>query len=837
MTPPLPPNKISGRSGGVTIGDVQGGIVNSIIAGGDIIQKIFIGDDSERNLRNKMFLLQKVRTFWIDGVLEMSVHRELLIELGKQDQSAAVDFPWDAVLATADEETRSLTRTDGILRIFEAQGQALLILGEPGSGKTITLLELARESTALAMQDPTRPVPVVLNLSSWAERKYPLDRWLVEELNAKYQIPRKVGRRWVEGNDLLLLLDGLDEVQVDQRDACTEAINKFRQDNGLIPIAICSRVGEYKALRSRLKLQGAILLQPLTATQIEEYFARAGPALSNIRTLVDQDETLKELAQSPLMLSVISLAFDSSTVADLGRQADEPAKSAVDRLFAAYVARMFRHRKTRGRYSTGTIANVLVWLAQRMGQYSQSVFLIEGLQPNWLSSGAQRWAYILAARTAAAFAIWLAFCPLLAMARPAFDTEVHLLFGTWLPFCGAGLVIGAVDGWRLRRARATDAFPDRTARLARRTIGVLITSLLAFVGIAIGIVGTAFVPSGSSALLLAGMYLWAIDGILIIPLFAAVAVAPFGLILGLRRHLVRAGQDIEPVESIGLSWRRFLNVFGLAAMVAIGTWLWTSSIRNPAANVWDTTGTYLVGLDLPKRSFSEVMFSPDGGHIAGVDDENNVRVFDAGDGTDVLTIALCATGPRVQFSPDGKRVAVTTTDSGQVWDVAKGKRLIAVVGSNAFVNRGVTQIFGHAAMGNADKDVVCLYAFANPDSDDQLWDVATGNALATIPIEGLVHPPLTFNRDGLRLLAISKREIQLWNAREGKFLAVLGNVTVRAPLAKFSPDGAQALAAGDDSIARLWNASDGASIARSRVNWRVLRARHSSRSAPTGHAW
>lgn len=307
----LPPNQIRGRSAGVTIGDVQGGIVNSIIAGGDIIQKIFVGDESERNLRSKTFLLQKVRTFWIDGVLEKSVHHELLIELGKTDQAGAVDYPWDAVIET-EAGQKPLARATSILDIFEAHGQALLILGDPGSGKTITLLELARESADLCAQDPMRPVPVVLNLSSWTERKLALDDWLIEELNAKYQIPRKVGRKWVDNEELLLLLDGLDEVQALQRDACVDAINKFRQDNGLIPIAICSRIGEYQALRARLKLQGAILLQALTPAQIEDYFVRAGPALSNVRALLQRDATLQELAQSPLMLSVISLAFEDA---------------------------------------------------------------------------------------------------------------------------------------------------------------------------------------------------------------------------------------------------------------------------------------------------------------------------------------------------------------------------------------------------------------------------------------------------------------------------------------------------------------------------------------------
>jgi predicted NACHT family NTPase len=81
---------------------------------------------------------------------------------------------------------------------------ALLILGEPGSGKTITLLELARETILLAEKDSTQPIPVVFNLSSWAKRKLPVQVWLVEELTSKYQIPSWIGRIWVKQDRLML---------------------------------------------------------------------------------------------------------------------------------------------------------------------------------------------------------------------------------------------------------------------------------------------------------------------------------------------------------------------------------------------------------------------------------------------------------------------------------------------------------------------------------------------------------------------------------------------------------------------------------------------------------
>ena len=96
--------------------------------------------------------------------------------------------------------------------VFDQTAKALLILGGPGAGKTTLLLELARDLLDQAKQDLEHPLPVVFNLSSWAARPRPLAEWLVDELRERYVVPRKLGQAWVEGDLILPLLDGLDEV-------------------------------------------------------------------------------------------------------------------------------------------------------------------------------------------------------------------------------------------------------------------------------------------------------------------------------------------------------------------------------------------------------------------------------------------------------------------------------------------------------------------------------------------------------------------------------------------------------------------------------------------------
>jgi hypothetical protein len=53
-------------------------------------------------------MLARVRAFWIDGVLEQSLHGAALLELGMVTAPQAVERAWDAVVQLLNE--RSLSR-------------------------------------------------------------------------------------------------------------------------------------------------------------------------------------------------------------------------------------------------------------------------------------------------------------------------------------------------------------------------------------------------------------------------------------------------------------------------------------------------------------------------------------------------------------------------------------------------------------------------------------------------------------------------------------------------------------------------------------------------------
>jgi DNA polymerase III delta prime subunit len=369
--------------------------------------------------RNRRTMLQKVKTIWIDGLLDQSLAKELRIALDLTERPDAVELPLNALAQELHRAPRPLPAGTPIVKVFDQMGGTLLILGAPGAGKTTLLLELARDLIERAEQDEDHPIPVVFNLSSWAVKQRPLKDWLAEELNTKYDVPRKLAQAWVDADVLLPLLDGLDEVVGNQRNACAASINAYRQEHGLLSLAVCSRLGDYEVLTTKLRLQGALLVQALSLAQVDAYLERAGETMIGVRAAVLQDVSLGELLTTPLMLSTIALAYSEDAVADI--QAVGTVDERRRQLFDAYIGAMFKRRSKGTHYAQQQVVTSLGWLAGELVQHNQTVFSIERIQSTWL----------------------------LRQHRAYYDTFVRLVFGLLGGLVGAlafGLAFGRAGG-------------------------------------------------------------------------------------------------------------------------------------------------------------------------------------------------------------------------------------------------------------------------------------------------------------------------------------------------------------------------------------------------------
>lgn len=379
------------------IGQVSGGILINNLTIHDRVPSASVPPPvsemkplTQQEYRQRKVLLNKVKDYWVKGVLENSLHVRVLIELGLQERLDLVQRPFQDTAEFPKTSGQALPAGTNATAVFDQMqvGRTLLILGEPGSGKTITLLRLAQDLIAHTEADLRQPIPVVFNLSSWARKTQTIGQWLIQELLEKYQVSPALGKTWIAKESLILLLDGLDEVKAEQRNACVQALNQFMQDHGTTELALCCRIRDYQALTERLILRSAICIQPLNSQQIDEYFEQMGEQLSALKIALHQDAELQGLATSPLILSIMSLAYQGCQVEDVV-QGGTP-EGYHYQLFSSYVNRMLNRRCNDHCYTLTQVLHWLTWLAKGMTQKAQSVFLIEWIQPSWLNTQQQK---------------------------------------------------------------------------------------------------------------------------------------------------------------------------------------------------------------------------------------------------------------------------------------------------------------------------------------------------------------------------------------------------------------------------------------------------------------
>jgi len=95
----------------------------------------------------------------------------------------------------------------------------LVLLGEPGAGKTTTVRRLARDTARQRLADPhSAPLPLLLSLAEWRDEALPLDF-----VRARWPFPSDPASRIANG-DIFVYLDGLNEMG----DAGRDKVDRLR---------------------------------------------------------------------------------------------------------------------------------------------------------------------------------------------------------------------------------------------------------------------------------------------------------------------------------------------------------------------------------------------------------------------------------------------------------------------------------------------------------------------------------------------------------------------------------------------------------------------------------
>lgn len=370
----------------------------------------------------------------IEQRLEVSIHHARFIDLGIQHDPKAASLPWKLARTDSPQPFRDVGEA------FEEYQRRLLLLGAPGSGKTTTLLHVALQLVEEAEQRPAAPVPLFLNLSKFplesrlrsrlgwrrrprgpraadttgtgdaaedGERRF--EQWVIDEFTERSGVKEATARKWLKWDRIALLLDGLDEVDDRYRADLARLLNDtLLRHYPFAVVVVCSRLNEYRPLQereeTRLKLPGAVTLQPLSETQIDEYLDAA--RATALRAALPTDQALYEMAQTPLTLSMMTLAYGGLPPAS----GLSPAASLTERrneLMKAYVKRMLQRKERRDlgrvfdddpsndvptgeyRYDPGQVERYLGWLAVRFSVRMRTAFSLERFY-TFLEEGRER---------------------------------------------------------------------------------------------------------------------------------------------------------------------------------------------------------------------------------------------------------------------------------------------------------------------------------------------------------------------------------------------------------------------------------------------------------------
>jgi len=381
----------------------------------------------------------------VEERLKQSLHNVVWLILGMEQQNYRIKRPFSPTVVQSSQSAEPLGAGTRIAEVFNHPENKLkrkfLVLGEPGAGKTTMMLELADDLLRRAIADKTEPIPVLLSLSSWKNPKqsifdwllgifpkqsifdwllgiFPKQSifdWLLGELNAKYGIRKELAQQWLEANQLLPLLDGLDEVAPQHQQACAVKLNEWLSIGKLeqrpCGVLICCRRKEFEqVVQQRLSLYGAIYVKPLTVEQIEYYFTQF--QLQDVWQTVQQDKALQEILTKPLFLSMFGLVQRQGKFSLSDWQLRSTSGDKIEYLLDTYwEAAMTREliinpheeqqgicSKTYGKKPVPTppeVRRALVFAAKMLSRESSTELLIENMQPTALITRRQKRAYQL----------------------------------------------------------------------------------------------------------------------------------------------------------------------------------------------------------------------------------------------------------------------------------------------------------------------------------------------------------------------------------------------------------------------------------------------------------
>jgi len=226
---------------------------------------------------------------------------------------------------------------------------------------------------------------------------------------------------------------------------------------------------------------------------------------------------------------------------------------------------------------------------------------------------------------------------------------------------------------------------------------------------------------------------------------------------------------------------------------------WVRSLRPPELALGSPQLACLRGHE---NRVTSVAYSPDGRRVVSGSRDRTGRVWDAKSGAELA----CLRGHKervesVAYSPDGRRIVSGSDDKTvRVWDAQNGAELACVRGHEGGVTSVAYSPDGRRIVSGSSDRIV------------RVWDAQSCAELACLRGHEGVVESVAYSPDGRRIVS-GARTVRVWDAQSGAELACLRGHEKWVRSVAYSPDGRRIVSGSEDDTVRVWEAQGGAELA------------------------
>lgn len=345
--------------------------------------------------------------------LVAKTEKRRLAELGVA-RGKGIGLRWNALVDTWTVGSGEFGSLAGVCEYFDGlRDHRLVIVGDPGSGKTVAALNLVLDllDQRVGLERDHLPVPVRLNASSWDPDSTSFGEWLARQIAQDYSLRPRVARELVETDRILPVLDGLDEMDSDSREPARAraALDQLNEVHWLgRPIVVTARADAYRKIselhgESGLHEASVIALQALTAQQVTDHLkdwhdVNGGQKWASLTNKLEADPggIFAQSLRTPWMLGLTMQFLRHARRDEVARLTEATSTVAIeDTLFSALipsaVAAQPRDAHRQQKYAGGEVSAWMRSLARHFtpgrSQLAGNDFALDQI---WNLAGRQR---------------------------------------------------------------------------------------------------------------------------------------------------------------------------------------------------------------------------------------------------------------------------------------------------------------------------------------------------------------------------------------------------------------------------------------------------------------